>query len=135
MRHANRKPESGPGRPECAMGPAQSYGHCSVNGTECVMRRMLTVAALALAMLGAGVLPRCDSGCIANAEDRRPAPVPVQDEQRRHVRQPVDYIYPPPVGEEQRGPLRGDFWTPAEFERVIPEGGNRSGFETIVPAR
>jgi hypothetical protein len=99
------------------------------------MRRMLSIAALALGMLGVGGLPRCDSGCVANAEDRRPAPVPVQGEQRRHVRQPVDYIYPPPVGEEQRGSLRGDFWTPQERDRVFRQDWNRPGFETIVPGR
>jgi hypothetical protein len=97
------------------------------------MRRMLTLAALTLAMTGAAGL--CDSGCIANAEDRRPAPVPVQDEQQRRVREPVDYIYPPPVGEQQHGPVRGDFWTPAEFDRAFPEDAGVAGFETIVPAR
>lgn len=103
------------------------------------MRRMLALAALTLAMMGIAGLPTCDSGCVASAEDGRPAvdssrpqAVPAGGARGR-VREPVDYIYPPPLGEEQRGSLRGDFWTPAEFDRTFPDTG--AGFETIVPVR
>ena len=65
------------------------------------MRRMLARAALVLAM-GTAAAPMCDSGRVANAEGALPAPVPVQDEQRRPSHELVDYIYPPPLDEPQR---------------------------------
>src|SRR5262245_49906507 len=133
MRHANRKPKAGQNVLESAARLAQSHGHCSVNGKGCVMRRTLPRVALALAMAVAGLLT-CDSGCIANAEEGRAPQSPVRDEPRPN-RQPVDHVYPPPPRDEQRAPRRGDFWTPAEFDNVLPEDGRRHGFETIVPAR
>jgi hypothetical protein len=133
MRHANRKPKARPDSPESVIGRAQSHGHCSVNGKECVMRRLLTLAVLTLTMAATAGSPMCDSGCIANAEDRRPA-VDMAQQQRHRIRHAADHTYPPPAG-EQRGTLRGDFWTPNERDRVVPEDGSRSGFETIVPSR
>jgi hypothetical protein len=91
------------------------------------MRRMLTLAALTLAMVGTAGLPACDSGCVAGAQDRpvgapdRPQVVPAQDGKadKRRIRQPVDYIYPPPLNDRRRGPLRGDFWADDEIKQIF----------------
>jgi hypothetical protein len=119
MQTASQTAGQGPG----AMGLAQLCGHCWVIGMERVVRRMLTLAVLTLAMMGPVGLPACDSGCVASAEDR-PArdadpPQPVRAQESRGMRQPVDYIYPPPLDDTQRGRLVGDFWTDGQMRRIF----------------
>jgi hypothetical protein len=61
-----------------------------------------------------------------------PAPILVVDQMQP---QPGYKFYLPRLQYDQRRrPLRGDFWTPAEFDRAFPEEGSRTGFETIVPS-
>ena len=76
-----------------------------------------------MVLLGVAGPPTCDSGCVATVQDR-PAQDPDRSqvapaEDKRRIRQPVDYIYPPPLDNKQRGPRRGDFWSRDELDRAF----------------
>jgi hypothetical protein len=43
-------------------------------------------------------------------------------------------MYPPPLDDrQQRGPLRGDFWTPDDLDRAFRDFDRFQGFEQAVP--
>jgi hypothetical protein len=101
------------------------------------VRAVRTLAILALAMVGTAGVPTCDSCCVARAADGRPQQpdvIPAQNgtSQPRPMRERVDYIYPPPLN-EQREPLRGDFWDPQDVDRTFPDFDRIQGFERILP--
>jgi hypothetical protein len=97
----------------------------------------LALGILVFAMLAAAGPPICDSGCIARAEDARPALkksdflripaareiVPSQYESLMHqVRRQAAEEYNPNVERESRRKFRrGDFWPQKDFDRAFQD--------------
>jgi hypothetical protein len=93
---------------------------------------MMALGILAFAMIGSAGPLVCDAGCVANAEDAHPAPksdrLPIPAERETawdwapepRWRYMPEYL--PRLGyQRQRGPLRGDFWPPKDFDRAFQD--------------